>query len=155
MTREEALDVTAMVLTHWRVRDWSREEIDAFTTGIQHLDGEIAVSAIARAARELKYPPKIAEFLEVYRAERADLRAGMVAPLEPESKPMEPWVREWMCARYLYASFGRERDMRRFSQQGEFGDLTQELMPEGAWAKEAASLDEEQFLEAFRRTTRT
>jgi len=155
VTRQEALEVTGMVLSNWRVRDWSKEEIDAFATGIQHLDGQIAVATVARAARELTYAPRIKEFLEVYRAERASLRAELVEPPEPKARPMEQWVREWMCARYLYADFGRARDMRRFAQQGEFGDLTQELMPEGAWAKEAASLDDDGFLKAFRKTTRS
>jgi hypothetical protein len=155
MTRQEALEVTQMVLTNWRVRDWTKEEIDGFATGIQHLDGQIAVASVARASRELKYAPKISEFLEVYRAERATLRAAMIDPPDPQSRPMEPWVREWMCARYLYANFGRERDMRRFPEQGEFGDLTQELMPEGAWRKEAESLGDDELLRVFRKTGQT
>lgn len=154
MTREEALDVTQMVLTYWRVHDWSKDEIDAFARGIQHLDSEIAVSALAMASRDLKYPPRIAEFLEIYRAERARLRP-IVAPLEPESRPMDLWVKRWLCARLLYSRFGKARDMRRFTEQGDSGDLTQELMPEGAWTEEAESMSESDLLVAFRKITRS
>lgn len=150
VTRQESLEITAMVLTNWRVHDWSKEEIDAFATGIQHLDAEIAVSSVVRASRELKYPPRIAEFLEVYRAERASLRP-IIAPPESRPKPLDLWVKRWICARFLYARFGKERDMRRFTDQGDYGDFTQEQMPEGAWVEEAEKLDDESLLASFGR----
>lgn len=154
MTRDESLDITKMVLTYWRVHDWSKEEIDAFARGIQHLDAETAVSALARASRDLKYAPRIAEFLEVYRAEKARLRP-VLPPLSHESKPMDLWVKRWLCARLLYSRFGKARDMRRFPEQGDSGDLTQELMPEGAWVAEAESMSGEELLNAFRQTVRS
>ena len=154
MTRDESLEITQMLLTHWRVRDWSKEEIDAFARGIQHLDVEVAISTIARASRELKYAPKIAEFHEVYRAERSRLRSHLDPKPEPQGQPLPLWVRRWMCARYLYAQFGKERDLRRFPEQGDHGDLTQELIPEGAWLEEANALDETDVMERWRKTLR-
>ena len=148
MSRQEALEITAMVLTNWRVKDWTKEEIDAFATGIQWLDAEIAVSTVVRASRELKYPPRIAEFLEVYRAEKASLRP-IIAPPENKPKPLDLWIKRWICARYLYAKFGKEQDMRRFREQGDYGDFTVEQMPEEAWTKEAERLDDAALLDSI------
>ena len=155
MTRDESLEITQMILTNWRVRDWSKEEIDAFARGIQHLEAEIAVSAVARASRDLKYAPKIAEFHEVYRAERSHLRSHLEPTPEPQGQPIPLWVKRWMCSRYLYAQFGKERDLRRFPEQGDHGDLTHELMPEGAWLDEANTMDENGAMKRWREMLRS
>ena len=56
-----------------------------------------------------------------------------VPPLEePEVRPVPTWVKRWICARLLHKQFDKEFDNRRFPEQLEFGDLTQEVMPEGA-----------------------
>ena len=44
----------------------------------------------------------------------------------------------------------QERDMRRFVEQGDHGDLTQELMPEGAWVEEAELLNDEEAIKKWR-----
>lgn len=155
MTRDESLQVVKMILTYWRVRDWSKEEMDAFAKGIQHLDVQIAVSALAVASRELKYPPRIAEFLEVYRAERSRLRASLPPEVQTRGAPYPFWVKRWICARLLHKRFDKEQDMRRFVEQGDFGDLTQEVMPEGAWVDEANMLDDKEFSKAFQQLVRS
>lgn len=150
MTREESIDIVKMILTYWRVHDWEKEEIDAFARSIQHMDAEIATSVVIQASKDLKYPPKIAEFHERYRAERARLRPA-VDPLEPQSgAPLEFWVKRWICARMLYKFFDKEKDYRRFAEQGDWGDQTQELMPEGAWVEEANSMDDEEVMKRWR-----
>jgi len=149
MTRDESLQVVEMILSHWRIRDWSREEIEAFARGIQDLDAELATSAVIHAAKEMDFAPRLAAFREYVRIERRRL-APAVEPLPPVTgRPIPQWVKRWMCARYLYASFGKERDMRRFPEQADFGDLTKELMPEEAWLDEVNSLDEKGFSKAF------
>ena len=139
MTRDESLQIVAMILSHWQVQNWSKEEIDVYARAIQHLDAEITTSVVIRSVRELKYAPKIAELHERYYVERRRLRP-VVEPVEVKPTPLPQWVKRWICARMLYARFGKERDERRFPEQGDYGDLTRELMPEGAWNDEADKL---------------
>lgn len=151
MTRDESLDVVKMILTHWRVHDWGEEEIDVFAKSIQYLDAEIATSTVITSSKELKFPPRIAEFHERYRTERKRLRPAVDPKAEPEATPLPLWVKRWICARQLYALFGKERDMRRFHEQGDYGDLTQELMPEGAWVEEANGMGDEEVMKKWRK----
>lgn len=153
MTRNESLDIVKMILMHWRVNDWTEEEIDVFAKSIQHLDAEIATSTVITSAKELKFPPRIAEFHERYRTERKRLRPTIDAKAEPDGAPLPLWVRRWMCARYFYAQFGKERDMRRLPEQGDHGDQTQELMPEGAWVEEANAMNDEELMKRWRQAT--
>jgi hypothetical protein len=138
-----------MILTHWpQGKEWGREEMDAYARSIQSLNAEIATSTVVRAALEVKYRPSIAEFFECYKAERRRLQPE-VAPLEAAPQVIPFWVKRWMCARLLADRWGKETDRRRFSEQGHFGDLTRELMPEGAWVEEANSIPDEEFHKAF------
>lgn len=54
--------------------------------------------------------------------------AGAEAPL---------WVRRWLCARYLFAKFDREQDMRRFREQDQWAHPSLEVMPDGEWEEQA------------------
>lgn len=139
-----------MILAHWHGRDWTKEEIDVYARSIQDMDAALTTSAVARAAKEIKYRPSIAELREYVRAERNRL-APAVRPIEPQATPMPLWVKRWICARMLFADFGRQRDMRRFPEQGDYGDLTMEVMPEQEWLEEANSLDEADFRKKFRK----
>jgi hypothetical protein len=155
MTRDESLQLVEMVLSHWRVRDWNKEEIDAFARGIQDLDAEVVTSAVIRASKELEFAPRLATLREYVRIEKRRL-APVVEPLpERVGRPLPLWVRRWLCARFFYERWGKERDLRRFVEQGDFGDLTLELMPEGAWVTEAESLGEKEFHEAFQKMFRS
>lgn len=148
MTREDSLKITEMVISHWRIKNWEKDEIDAFARMIQDLDAEIATSTVIQATKELIHPPRIAEFREYYRAEKRRL-APELPPVVDEGQPLPFWIKRWICARQLYARFGKERDMRRFPEQGDYGDLTQETMPEGAWIEEANSIGEGELHKAF------
>jgi hypothetical protein len=86
---------------------------------------------------------------EYVRAERARLRATLPPKQEPQLVPYPFWVKRWICARMLYSRFDREQDMRRLPEQGDYGDLTQELMPEQEWVEEANRLDDKEFSKAF------
>ena len=155
MRREESLEIVSMILAHWRVDDWTREEIDAFARSIQHMDAEVATSTVIRSAKELTFPPRIAEFHERYRTEKKRLRPEVDPLQETEGAPLPFWVKRWICARQLYEDFGKERDMRRFAEQGDHGDLTQELMPEGAWVSEAETMGDEEALKKWRKQMAT
>jgi hypothetical protein len=153
VTREESLTIVQMILTHWRGKDWTKEEIDAYARSIQDLDAALTTSAVARAAKEIKYRPPIAELREYVRAERNRL-APAVRPVDRSGwGPIPLWVKRWICARMLYAHFGRDRDLRRFPEQGDFGDLTREVMPENEWLEEANSLTDADFRKAFQKAT--
>lgn len=154
MTRSESLDIVQMIVNHWQVRDWTEDQIDAYAKSIQWMDAEVATSVVLRAVKTVTYAPKIAEFTELYGAERRLLRPTMPVK-QPTRTPMPLWVRRWMCARLLYERWGKPRDDRRFPEQGDFGDLTVEMMPEGAWQAEAESLSEKEFVKAFQRMNRT
>lgn len=155
MTRDESLQIISMILAHWRPkRDWSKDEISAYASSIQDMSAELTTAAVARAAKEIAYPPSIAELREYVRLERVR-RAPVVAPFAPSpGQPIPFWVKRWICARLLYERFGKPRDTRRFREQGDYGDLTSELMPDDAWVEEANSMDDEGFHTAFERFTR-
>lgn len=154
MTRAESLTIVQMILSHWHGRDWTKEEIDAYARSIQDLSAELTTHAVAKAAKEIRYRPSIAELREYVRAERNRL-APAIAPYEAQRTDTIPlWVKRWVCARMLYAQFGKQRDMRRFREQGDYGELTYELMPDDAWLDEANSLDDEGMQKAFERFIR-
>lgn len=157
MTRDESLQIVAMILNHWRPkigREWTKDEISAYASSIQDMSAELTTSAVAAAAKQIAYPPSITELREYVRLERLK-RAPLAAPVEPERKEMPLWVRRWICARLLYAQFNRPRDMRRFPEQGDFGDITQEQMPENEWLEEANSITDKELQTAFQRMTRS
>lgn len=150
MTRDESLEVVGMILTFWQVKNWTKDEIDAYAKNIQHLDAEVATSTLIRASRDVAYPPKVAELHERYREEMRRLRPVVAPKDDPVGQPIPEWVKRWICARMLYKSFGKAKDYRRFPEQGDWGDLTKELMPEGAWVEEAAAFDDEEIMRRWR-----
>lgn len=155
MTRDESLTLVQMILNYWRPRrEWTKDEISAYASSIQDLPAELTTSALAHAAKEIAYAPSIAELREYVRLER--VRRAPVVPETPlpRGAPIPFWVKRWICARMLYETFGKPRDMRRFPEQGDHGDLTKELMPDDAWLDEANSLDDETAEKAFRQMTR-
>lgn len=152
MTREESLEIVSMILTLWpQEKEWSKEEIDAYARSIQQLNAELATHAILKAVTETRYRPRPADLYERVRTERRKLAPTVEPKEDPIGKPLPFWVKRWICARMLYAQFGKDRDMRRFPEEGDFGDLTQEVMPEGAWTEEANSLDDRGAHEAFQK----
>lgn len=151
MTRDDSLAIVQMILSHWHGKEWTKEEIDVYARSIQDMDAGLTTSAVARAAKEIRYRPSIAELREYVRAER-NRRAPVVRPIEPQATPIPLWVKRWICARMLYAHFNRERDLRRFPEQGDYGDLTREVMPENEWLDEANSFTDAEFRKKFQKT---
>ncbi len=147
MNHEEALTVTQMVVTTWpSTKIWTAEEMSAYATGLQRYDAEYATKAVAAAQQKLMYRPSVAELREFYDLERAKTRAAAERPEEPRAKKEKVplWVRRWVAARYLYARFGREQDMRRFPEQQDRHSPDMEMMPPTEWLDEAEHVTERQ-----------
>ncbi len=147
MTYNEALDVVGMVVRSWPGgREWTSEEMDAYATGIMWMAPEPAVAAVAAALQRVQYRPSVAELREFYDIERAKTRAATEKPERqwPQKRETVPlWVRRWVAARYLYRSFGKDQDMRRFPQQQMQHSPDFEMMPADAWLDEAEHVTED------------
>ena len=155
MTRDESLQIVSMILTGWpQAKDMEKEEIDFYARAIQDMSAELTTHAVLKLNKETPYRPSVAELRERVRQERRRLKASEAPPEDPEIQPLPMWVKRWICARMLFKQFGKERDMRRFPEAGDFGDLTQEVMPEGAWAEEAARFDDAEFRKLWTRAIR-
>ncbi len=154
MNHEEALTVTQMVVTSWpSTKVWTAEEMTAYANGLQRYDAEACTRAVAAAQQKLMYRPSVAELREFYDIERAKLRAREEAPERkwPAKRETVPlWVRRWVAARYLHAMFGKDQDLRRFPQQGDWGNPDLELMPEDAWLEEAEHVTEDRVWNTLR-----
>ena len=149
MTYEEALTVTEFVVNCWPDgRFWTPEQIAAYAKGIQNLDGALATRAVERAQKTMDHRPKVNELISICRSLAVNAVVEPPASGKPSKMPLV--VKEWICARYLYASFGRTLDMRRFAFQGDWGDPYAPLMPVGEWANEAASLADGRAWTIFR-----
>ncbi len=152
MNHEEALTVTQMVVTTWpSTKIWTAEEMSAYATGLQRYDAEYATKAVAAAQQKLMYRPSVAELREFYDLERAKTRASMERPVEPAVKKEKVplWVRRWVAARYLYARFGKEQDLRSFPEQQTFANPYVDVMPADAWLEEAEHVTERQVWSAI------
>lgn len=146
MNHDEALTVTQMVVTTWpQTKEWGVDEISAYAAGLQKYDAATCTRAVAAAQQKLMYRPSVAELREFYDLERAKTRAAAERPAEPRVKKdkMPLWVRRWFAARYLYAQFGREQDMRRFPEQQDRYSPDMEMMPADAWLDEAEHVTED------------
>jgi hypothetical protein len=152
MKRDEALTIIEMIASGWPdARPFDRDEIEMYVTAIEDLDAELASHAVLKAVKDSPYRLKANELRERVRIERRALKAEL-PPIEPSrGRELPLWVKRWLCARMLFSQFGKDQDLRRFPEQGQFGDLTKEVMPEGAWLKEAESVQDKQFFEAFKK----
>jgi hypothetical protein len=143
VTRDEAASVAAMVVNTWPQPSWTPQEAESFVDGIVPLDAELAVQAVALAHGELDARPTVQDMRDYVRAAR--IRRDQT--LERHSE-MPGWVREWVCARYLYGRFHRSQDMRPFREQ--IGNLPVppdvELMTDGAWTTEAETIGDAEAL---------
>ncbi len=103
------------------------------------LDASVCTQAVIAAVNELDFYPKVSTLREFYYLERAKIRAREEKPdrwpAKRETVPL--WVRRWVAARYLHKMFGKEQDMRRFTEQGQWGNPDADLMPASAWLEEA------------------
>lgn len=154
MTRDDAISVTEMILNSWTAPHWTEAQTETYVNSLVPYDADLAVHAVALAHKNMSFRPAFADLLKFYnhlkreadQKERdAQPRPG---PYYVRSK-MPEWVREWICARFLYARFGRPQDMRRFPQMGDWGDHDVPLMPPGEWAREAEHVTEKDAWKAI------
>ena len=139
MTTDEARDIVTML----RAATGGRADPDAvayFESALQGLDHEPALYGATMGVVTWRRFPSWAEFKEVYRAQLRMAEPEKVVPPPVPTKGIPEWVRRWVAARWLYARFGRERDMRWFQEQASFVDTTSEKMPDGEWEEEAAQI---------------
>ena len=153
MTRNEAIDIVAMVVRSWPAsRPWTKEEMEAYAAGIERLNADTAVKAVAAAQQHLTHRPSVAELRDFYFLEGAKIRAAEEKPSPwPTKRETVPlWVRRWVAARYLHRMFGKDQDMRRFPEQGDWGNPYMVLMPDDAWLDEAAHVTEDRVWHTLR-----
>ena len=146
MNFDEALTVTQMVVTAWPTsKIWTAEEMSAYANGLMKYDAATATLAVAAAQQKLMYRPSVAELREFYDLEKAKHRAQAekVTVIYPKKERVPLWVRRWLAARYLYAMFGREQDMRPFPEQQHKWSPDEPLMPADAWLDEAEHVTED------------
>jgi hypothetical protein len=96
---------------------------------------------------EWKFAPSLAQIYERVKQEKIKAKhveaSGHTFEL-PSREPIPQWAQRWMCARLLYAKFGREKDERAFPEQLPHY-TSEEIMPDDEWAKEAGSVNPETF----------
>lgn len=112
---------------------------DYFMARLNQMDYQSALSAATTGSTVWRFFPSWAEFYEHYR-----LQEKLKEPVGEQRDELPPrkyeipfWVKCFIAARFLYARFGKERDLRPFREQQPYVDPTAEFMPEGEWAIEA------------------
>lgn len=122
MTRDESLTIVGMVLNTWPGGTrWTEQEMDAYARGIQHLNAAHATNAVARASRELKYRPSIAELSEFERIERKLAEPEHREQSPTRSTTIPAWVQVWTWLRWTVD------DWRLLPQQEGYGYGTNEV----------------------------
>lgn len=150
MTKDEAIEVTEMVLRSWTRPEWTAAQIETYVSALLPYDAALATQAVAAAHKTLNFRPPLAEFLTFYRLVKAEAASRQDPPRERRDKNKMPmWVRRWVVARLLHEKFGREQDMRRFAEQGDWADPSVPLMPGDAWVKEAAAIGDREAMRAI------
>lgn len=141
MTYDEAVTVTKMVHDAFpNERDWNADQITMYAHGIERLDAELATRAVLQAQKTLARRPDVASLIAITRSISAGTAAAAPPPHKP--KPMPPWVREWIYARFVKVP----PDMRVFAQQREWADPEAPLMPPGEYTGPAARMSERELL---------
>lgn len=153
MTRDEAITITQMILNSWAKPDWTDGQTEAYVNALVPYDADYMTEAVADAHKTVGFRPSFAELIVYYRYIKEHKPRRDDTPPRPQpkyTKQIPQWVKEWICARYLYAAFGKDQDMRRFTQQQDWRDPADPLMPPGAWANEAATLGDGRAWTVFR-----
>lgn len=151
MTRDDAITLTEWILNNWARPEWTPAQVEAYVGALLPYDAEIATLALTDAHRTLNYRPPFAEFFGFYRARKADAASRQHTPPQaPTKKNRLPfWIKRWVVARHLAPKFGREVDMRRFVEQGEWADPDDPLMPAEEWVREAEAITDRNALRAI------
>ena len=138
-------------------------EVEQIALYSRLLESETDVELVSRAILKLvttwKHlsPPSYADIKEYIRIEKKlsepDKPYEHKGPISTP-KVMPNWVRRFVCARFLYARFGREPDWRDFPEQHPYGAPAGiELMPEDEWTEEAATVNLTDAWRAIRSVT--
>lgn len=138
MKEREAADILSMLRAATGGKPDQAAD-DFWVVALMDLDADLASQAVLAGIRDWKWFPSWSEFKEAYRSQQR-LREPVGEQRAPLPKPLKIplWIRRWTAARYLYARFDREQDMRPFPEQREFVDpLTKDWMPEEEWVAEA------------------
>lgn len=101
MTRDDAVTIVSMIVSHWPGQTWDDAELAAYVSAIESWDAEVTTRAVARAVNHLRFRPKVAELREFVQIERRSaLSPREEADLVRPEKPMRPlWVERWERAR--------------------------------------------------------
>lgn len=150
MTREEAVTVTEYVMNAWTKPEWDEDHAANFVNALLSYDAALATQAVAAAHKTLNFRPSFAEFLTFYRLVKAEAASRQDRPRRAAKPSRLPeWVKRWTCARFFYERFGKEQDLRRFREMGDWGDPSVPLMPDDAWVKEAAAIGDREAMRAI------
>jgi len=151
MTRDDAISITSMVLNGWAKPDWTDGQTEAYVNALVPYDADHMTNAVALAHRELQFRPPFSELYQYYRAAKAQAASRQDTPPSTASgkrNTLPLWVKRWVCARYLYARFGRERDMRVFPEQRDWSNPEDPLMPPDEWVEEAQKITDRDAVKA-------
>lgn len=124
MTRDESLDVVAMLVSHWPGNHWTEGSMDAYARAIEPLDADIAMRAVLRAVQELEFYPRVSVLREFVRIEKRLSEPEPIGRMlnNIPSQIMPAWVRGYVVARVRY------QDLDAWPEQGDLIDAP--LMPE-------------------------
>jgi hypothetical protein len=108
----------------------------------QESNTDAASRAILRGVKTWKFAPSYADLHEMIKAEKRldEPDEQRPAPVKFD-RTMPNWVRRYVCARFLFSRFGRDQDMRPFPEMRVGFETGEELMPDGEWEAEAATID--------------
>jgi hypothetical protein len=149
MTESDAREVV-MLLRAATTTPISADTIDYFSVALLPFDYEAALTAATKGVRvHWRRFPSWFEFREAYNAELKlrddDGRSAQDAmPKRTEEgggkKTIPFWVKRWIAARFLFTRWGRDQDLRPFTEQKDrltslAGEI--EWMPEDEWVEEA------------------
>lgn len=155
MTDDQANEVVMLIraATGGQVDD---EKVGFFTAALLHLDYETAISTATTGTVIWRFFPSWAEFKEIYRTQAklrepvGEQRTQVVepAPQIERGRKIPYWVKRWVAARFLYARFGKQQDLRWFSEQKDYSDPSRERMPDSEWIDEAEKISDEDVWKA-------
>lgn len=124
------------------------DQLEFFRAAMSKLDYDKALAAATKGAGIWRYFPSWSQFREMYGGfEEEDRRERERVEREKEEvaartgkREIPFWVRRWIAARFLYARFDREKDLRPFREQGIRVDqrdpASLEWMPDDEWSEE-------------------
>lgn len=147
MTEDQAQQVITLIKAACGSRV-DADQIDYFTARLIALDYQIGLAAASTGSIVWRRFPSWAEFFEHYKAQdhlRAPVGEQRIEEPLPKRYEIPHWVKRFIAARFLYARFGRDQDLRPFREQERYLDsATADWMPEGEWEEKAEHVSDRQ-----------